>query len=242
MVIESLNNEKIKEIRKLKEKKYRDKLKKYIVEGEHLVNEAYKSGNLDTLIVLNNYDYSLIDINTIYVTKEIIKSISDLETPYNVIGICKYPTEKEIENKILLLDNIQDPGNLGTIIRSATAFNIDTIVLNTKSVDLYNSKVLRAAQGNNFYINIMRKDLKDFIPYLKENNYKIYSTNVKDGNDIKSLEKTEKYAIIMGNEGSGVDPILQEYSDYNIYIKMNEKCESLNVAVATSIILYELNK
>ena len=242
MVIESLNNEKIKEIRKLKEKKYRDKLKKYIVEGEHLVNEAYKSGNLDTLIVLNNYDYSLIDINTIYVTKEIIKSISDLETPYNVIGICKYPTEKEIQNKILLLDNIQDPGNLGTIIRSATAFNIDTIVLNTKSVDLYNSKVLRAAQGNNFYINIMRKDLKDFIPYLKENNYKIYSTNVKDGNDIKSLEKTEKYAIIMGNEGSGVDPILQEYSDYNIYIKMNEKCESLNVAVATSIILYELNK
>lgn len=242
MVIESLNNEKIKEIRKLKEKKYRDKSKKYIVEGEHLVNEAYKSGNLDTLIVLNNYDYSLIDINTIYVTKEIIKSISDLETPYNVIGICKYSMEKEIGNKVLLLDNIQDPGNLGTIIRSATAFNIDTIVLNTKSVDLYNSKVLRAAQGNNFYINIMRKDLKDFIPYLKENNYKIYSTNVKDGNDIKSLEKTEKYAIIMGNEGSGVDPILQEYSDYNIYIKMNEKCESLNVAVATSIILYELNK
>lgn len=241
MVIESLNNEKIKEIRKLKEKKYRDKFKKYIVEGEHLVNEAFKSNNLETLIVLDSYNYSL-DINTIYVTKEIIKSISDLETPYNVIGICKYPTEKEIGNKILLLDNIQDPGNLGTIIRSATAFNIDTIVLNTKSVDLYNSKVLRAAQGNNFYINILRKDLKEFIPFLKENNYKIYSTNVNDGNDLKKLEKNKKYAIIMGNEGSGVDPILQEYSDYNIYINMNEKCESLNVAVATSIILYEFNK
>ena len=241
MLIESINNEKIKEIRKLKEKKYRDKYKKYIIEGEHLVNEAYKSGNLLKLIIEKNEDFSL-DVDTIETTKEVIKSISSLETPYSILGICKYSEEKKFGNKILLLDNVQDPGNLGTIIRSAVAFNIDSIVLNTKSADLYNSKVIRACQGMNYYINIVRKDLKDLMPYLKENNYKIYGTNVNDGENVKNIEKSEKYAIIMGNEGSGVDSSLQKLCDYNLYIKMNEKCESLNVAVATSIILYELSK
>ncbi len=241
MVIESVNNERIKEIRKLKEKKHRDKEKKFLVEGEHLALEAYKSGNLETLIICDGYDYDM-DVNKIFVTKDVIKSISELETPYNVIGICNIKENDEIGNKVLLLDNIQDPGNLGTIIRSAVAFNVDTIVLNNKSVDLYNSKVLRAAQGNNFYINIIRKDLIEFVSLLKKDGYKIYSTNVNNGNDVKNVKTNEKYAIIMGNEGNGVSADLQDLSDFNIYITMNDKCESLNVAVATSIILYELNK
>ena len=241
MVIESVNNERIKEIRKLKEKKHRDKEKKFLVEGEHLALEAYKSGNLEILIICDGYDYDM-DVNKIFVTKDVIKSISELETPYNVIGICNIKENDEIGNKVLLLDNIQDPGNLGTIIRSAVAFNVDTIVLNNKSVDLYNSKVLRAAQGNNFYINIIRKDLIEFVSLLKKDGYKIYSTNVNNGNDVKNVKTNEKYAIIMGNEGNGVSADLQDLSDFNIYITMNDKCESLNVAVATSIILYELNK
>ena len=241
MVIESVNNERIKEIRKLKEKKHRDKEKKFLVEGEHLALEAYKSGNLETLIICDGYAYDM-DVIKIFVTKDVIKSISELETPYNVIGICNIKENDEIGNKVLLLDNIQDPGNLGTIIRSAVAFNVDTIVLNNKSVDLYNSKVLRAAQGNNFYINIIRKDLIEFVSLLKKDGYKIYSTNVNNGNDVKNVKTNEKYAIIMGNEGNGVSADLQDLSDFNIYITMNDKCESLNVAVATSIILYELNK
>ena len=239
-MIESIDNKRIKEIRKLKEKKNRDKEKKYIIEGIHLVNEAYKSGNL--LEVFTTSDEYDLDVNTTLISDSVMKSISVLETPYNIIGVCKYSEEKVIGNKILLLDNIQDPGNLGTIIRSAVAFNIDTIVLNNLSVDLYNSKVLRASQGNNFYINILRKDLKEFIPFLKENKYEIYSTNVENGTELKNIKFGKKYAIIMGNEGQGVSKELQELSDKNIYINVNDNCESLNVAVATSIILYELNR
>ena len=239
-MIESIDNKRIKEIRKLKEKKNREKEKKYIIEGIHLVNEAYKSGNL--LEVFTTSDEYDLDVKTTLINDSVMKSISVLETPYNIIGVCKYSEEKEIGNKILLLDNIQDPGNLGTIIRSAVAFNNDTIVLNNLSVDLYNSKVLRASQGNNFYINILRKDLKEFIPFLKENEYEIYSTNVENGTELKNIKFGKKYAIIMGNEGQGVSKELQELSDKNIYINVNDNCESLNVAVATSIILYELNR
>ena len=146
----------------------------------------------------------------------------------------------KIGDRILILDGIQDPGNLGTIIRSSVAFNIDSIVLSKDSVDLYNSKVIRATQGMIFNINIIQKDLLEFIPLLKD--YKIYGTKVNGGKSLKNVEKVKKFAIIMGNEGQGVKKdILDMCSDY-IYIDMNKSCESLNVGVATSIILYELDK
>ena len=134
---------------------------------------------------------------------------------------------------------MQDPGNLGTIIRSSVAFNVDTIVLSDTCVDLYNSKVVRATQGMLFSVNIIKRDLKKLIPTLK--GYKIYGTKVDGGKSLKSIEKVKKFAIIMGSEGQGVrSDILDMCSDY-IYINMNKSCESLNVAVATSIILYELD-
>jgi len=158
------------------------------------------------------------------------------------MGICKKIGPKEAGNKIVMLDSIQDPGNLGTIIRSSVAFNVDTIILNKSCVDLYNSKVLRATQGMIFNINIIEEELKKIIPELIEKNYKIYGTKVNGGKSLKDIEKTDKFAIIMGNEGRGVKPeILDMCSDY-IYIDMNKNCESLNVGIATSIILYELDK
>lgn len=242
MVIESLENKKIKELRKLKQKKYRDKTRTYLVEGIHLVKEAYKSKDLLALVLLEGEQID-INVKTTYVTKEVLKSISELDTPYNVIGVCKYKEEKnDIGKKILILDGIQDPGNLGTIIRSSLAFNVDTIILSNNSVDLYNSKVLRGAQGMHFHINLIRRDLLDEIKFLKDYGYKIYGTNVNNGIDIKIVKDLEKYAIIMGNEGAGMSKELESLCDENIYIDMNKKCESLNVAVATSIILYELNK
>lgn len=240
MVIESVDNKKIKELKKLKQKKYRDESKMFLIEGIHLVNEAYKSNCLKEIIVLDGEYYDL-DIKTTYVTKEVLKSLSDLNTPYNIIGVCNNKEPKEIDGNVLILDGIQDPGNLGTIIRSALAFNIDTILISNETVDLYNSKVLRASQGNNFHINIIRCDLEEKIRKLKENNYKIYGTNVECGIDVKKVEEKQKYAIIMGNEGRGVSKKLSDLVDENIYINMNKNCESLNVAVATSIILYELN-
>ena len=241
MIIESTSNNKIKDIRKLNEKKYRDESKKYIIEGEHLVLEAYKSGNLDEVILCNN-DID-IDVNKTYVSESVMKTISTLPSTSNIIGICSMKeNDIDLNDNILILDGVQDPGNLGTILRSSVAFNLKNVVLSDDTVDLYNTKSLRSAQGMNFYLNIKRVNLVDYILFLKENGYKILGTDVTNGIDVKSVSNNEKYAIIMGNEGNGMSSKVRELCDQNIYINMNDNCESLNVGVSASIIMYELNK
>ena len=241
MLYSSIDNKKIKDIKKLNNKKYRKETGLFIIESEHLIEESYKNGYLKELFLLENTEYKL-DIETNYLTDKVMKYITELDTPTNMIGVCHKLNEKELGNKILMLDGIQDPGNLGTIIRSSVAFNIDTIILGNNTVDLYNSKVLRASEGMIFNINIIEKNLLEYVPILKKQDYKIIGTKVTNGKEIKSLEKNEKLCIIMGNEGNGIsDKLLDECDEY-IYINMSSKCESLNVAVATSIILYELDK
>jgi len=238
-MIESVNNEKIKEIRKLKDKKYRDESNLFLVEGDHLVKEAYKSGNLVKLIITEDiYDF---DVEKLLVSDKVLQSISELNNT-SVIGVCrKVSTGLDLTKNIVILDGVQDPGNLGTIIRSCNAFNVDNLVLSLDTVDLYNSKVIRSTQGMIFNMNIICEDICNTINMLKENGYTIYGTNVVNGIDIKDVKKDEKYAIIMGNEGNGISKEVSSLVDKNIYIKMNEKCESLNVAVSAAIILYELS-
>ena len=239
MIITSLNNPTIKEISKLKNKKYRDLTNTYLVEGDHLVEEAYKNNILTKIILLEdticNYD-----IEKIYVTKEVMKKLTELDTPNKIIGIVKKNTPLPIGNKILILDNIQDPGNVGTIIRSSVAFDIDTIVLSPNTVDIYNPKVIRSTQGMIFYTNIITLELKEFINEIKTKNYTIFGTNVRNGKNIKEITLPEKFALVLGNEGQGVSKEIESLCDDNIYIKMSSKCESLNVSVATSILLYEV--
>ena len=141
MVYTSINNEKIKNIKKLQTKKYRDLENKFFIESEHLIKEAYNSKVLETLIKDENSNFKL-DINTIVVSESVKKYLSELESPKEVMGICKKQEGIIKGNKILVLDGIQDPGNLGTIIRSAVAFNVDTIILSNDTVDLYNAKVI----------------------------------------------------------------------------------------------------
>lgn len=242
MIYTSINNEKIKNIKKLNSKKYRNEFNSFLVEGEHLVEEAYKKGLLTCLILEENINYSL-DVETIKVSRDVLKYISELDNPTNIMGICKkINSDRVVGNKVLIFDDIQDPGNLGTIIRSAVAFNIDTIILSKNTVDLYNSKVIRATQGMIFNINIIEKDIEEIIPILKKDSYKIYGTNVKNGKSLKNVEKCKKFAIIMGNEGKGVKKEILDMCDEYIYIDMNKNCESLNVGVATSIVLYEFSK
>ena len=241
MIYTSTDNKKIKELKKLNIKKYRDQSNSFLVEGEHLVLEAYKKGLLEELFLEENTKLDL-DVKTSYLSCNVIKFISELDNPSNIIGLCKKVEEKEIGNKVLVLDDIQDPGNFGTIIRSAVAFNIDTIVVSNNTVDLYNSKVIRASQGMLFNINIIRRDLNVFVPELKKEGYQIYATKVNGGKSLKTIEKMEKFAIIMGNEGAGVSDNLMSLANEYLYIDMNSNFESLNVAVATSIILYELDK
>lgn len=241
MLYTSIDNKKIKDIKKLNEKKYRDKTNLFIVEGEHLVLEAYKSGYLKELILEADTLFPL-DVETNYVSSNVLKYISNLDTPQKIVGICEKKETKIIGDRILVLDDIQDPGNLGTIIRSSVAFNIDTIILSNNSVDEYNSKVIRASQGLIFHINIVRSEILKELNNLKNKDYHIYGTKVTHGKDLKSLEKTQKFAIIMGNEGNGMCEEVSEACDEFIYIKMNNSCESLNVGVATSIILYEFSE
>ena len=241
MLYTSIENKRIKEIKKLNNKKYRKETGLFIIESEHLIKEAYKNGYLKELFLLENTEYKL-NIETNYVTEKVMKYITELDTIPNMVGICNKIKEKELGNKILVLDGIQDPGNLGTIIRSAVAFHTDTIVLGNNTVDLYNTKVLRASEGMIFNINIIEKKLTEFIPKLKDMKFQIVGTKVTNGKDIKELEKNKKIFIIMGNEGNGISNEILNLCDDYIYIKMNNNCESLNVGVATSIILYEMDK
>lgn len=244
MLITSLENDRIKGYVKLKDKKYRKKSKTFIVEGFHSVLEAYKSGNIIELI-LEKDEVLPFNVPTIYVTKEIINKISSLETPSNIMALCKTKDEDiKLGNKILLLDNVQDPGNLGAIIRSAAAFNVDTIILSPDTVDLYNPKVVRSTQGMLFHVPIFIKDLSNIIDEIKLNEIPVYGTRVEYGEDVVNLKEKDKnrYALVMGNEGSGIREEILEKCDKSLFINMNDKVESLNVAVATSILLYELNK
>ena len=240
-VISSLDNKKIKNYSKLLLKKYRDIDNKFIVEGEHLVKEAYESKVLEEVIMCEDYE---IDFNVpiTYVTYEVIKKLSNTLNPQKIMGICKKIENKDIGDKVLILDGIQDPGNLGTIIRSSVAFNINTIILSNNSVDIYNDKVLRATEGMIFKVNIIRDDIVKIINKLKEENYIIYGTKVDGGEDINNIISPSKYALVMGNEGAGVSNEVLSLCDKYLYIPMNKNCESLNVGVATSIILFSLNK
>ena len=227
-MIESVNNEKIVNYSKLKQKKYRDETSLFIVEGKHLVEEAKKNN-----LVVDEY---ILDEN---VSLNVMKKLSSLDNVPTHLAVCKKMTPRDIQGNVLILDGVQDPGNLGTIIRSCVAFNIDTIILSDTTVDVYNDKVVRASEGMIFNINIIRGNLLDIIPTL---DMPLYTTNVVNGTNLDDIKIDKPYAIVVGNEGKGVSDSVNELISNRIYIPMNEKCESLNVGVATSIILYEFER
>lgn len=239
-MIESVNNEKIKRYAKLLDKKYRDLESLYLISTPHLVLEALNYEVVEEIFLLVNEEN--IYGNVTYVSESVMRKLTSLNTISKVVAVCKKVQNQEIKGNLLLLDSIQDPGNLGTILRSAVAFNIDTVILGSGTVDLYNEKVLRAAEGMHFKLNIINANLKDMIPDLKNNNYKIIGTKLTDGVELNNYSKPSKYALIMGNEGRGVNSEILDLCDDYIYINMSPLCESLNVGVATSIILYEFNK
>ena len=169
-----------------------------------------------------------------------MRKLSDLKSLPKVVAVVKKEEAKEINGNVILIDGLQDPGNLGTIIRSAVAFNINTIILGDNTVDLYNEKVLRASEGMLYNVNIIKKNLVDAIMELKLKDYKVLGTKVDGGKNIRNIN-FDKYAIIVGNEGNGISNNLLDLCDEYIYINMNSNCESLNVGIATSIIMYEIN-
>ncbi|MCM1131092.1 MAG: RNA methyltransferase [Roseburia sp.] len=229
-MISSLDNPKIKKLLKLKQTKYRKQVQMFLVEGSHLVLEARLAGVLIEA-------YSIEDkAGYIQVSETIMKKIGNTDTVVKEIGLCSMLFKSEITDKVLILDGVQDPGNMGSLMRSACAFGFDTVFIGTGSVDIYNDKVIRSSQGAIFKLNFLFGDVCAFVKSL---NHKIYGTNVVNGIPLKEVKKEDKLAIILGNEGNGISKEVNALGLDNIFIPMRNT-ESLNVAVAGSIILYEL--
>ena len=233
MEITSVNNQLVKDTVKLHQKKYRDLLKLFIVEGYHLYEEANKFNIIKHVFTT---DQEIKGDNVIYVTKQILIKLAKTKTPQKVLCVCHKVKKEDLTNKVLILESIQDPGNLGTLLRSALAFNFKTIILDN-TVDLYNDKVIRSTQGAMFYLNIINMKALDFINLHQE--YRIYGTSL-NGIELTSIAPSKKLALILGNEGQGVTKELLSKTSDNITIKTSS-VESLNVGVAGSIIMHYLN-
>ena len=238
MLITSKDNKKIKEVRKLLNSKYSRELGLFVIEGENLIEEAIKNNLLVSLYVLENYECKY-NFEFDYVTLDVMKSISDLKSTPRLIGVCKFDNNKTVGNKIVILDNVQDPGNAGTIIRNSVAFGIDTIIFSEGSVNPYNEKVLRSTGGMIFNTNIIISDLS-IIDEIKNKGIIVIGTSLHTNNSLESLEHLDKYAVIFGNEGNGVREEILNNCDKLVKINMDSKCESLNVGVSSGIVLYHL--
>ena len=231
MIITSLDNPKIKYLASLSKAKERKQEQKFIVEGKHLVDEAKKQNVLIEAYSIEEKE------GYIQVSPSVMKKISNTNTLVSEIGLCKMLEKRELSNKLLLLDGVQDPGNMGALIRSAKAFGFDTIILGDGCVDIYNDKVIRSSQGAIFKLNFITSNIKDFILSHKE--YKIYGTNVVNGIPMEDVMKEGKLGIVLGNEGNGISKETSSVIEKNIYIPM-ENTESLNVSVAGGILMYYL--
>ncbi len=235
--ITSTTNEYIKNICKLNNSN-----SLFLLEGKNLIKEALEKNMVKDLLILNIVleKYKKFNVNIILVNKKIISKISNLKNPQEVIAICyKKNIHISKSNKILLLDDIQDPGNLGSLIRSAASFGFDKIITSFNCVSFYNLKTLRATQGSLFYVEHYSKDIEKEIINFKNKKYEIISTFLDEKNDINQLMKikNKKIVLLLGNEGNGINSKYKKYFTKNIIIKTN-KIESLNVAIAGSILMY----
>ena len=238
--ITSVNNPLIKELSLLKNKKERINKKQFIVEGYHLVEEAYKNNCLKQIFTVNEeINYS--GIEKVKTTEAVIKKLSSTIEPQGIVGIVEMPKfEKKNYTKYLVLDDVADPGNLGTIIRSSLALGIDALIVSPDTVDEYNDKVLRSTQGAIFKLPIYREDLKKAINNLKEQKIPVLVTSLKGATDVASLSRMESFAIVLGNEARGVKEELVSLADKVIKITMHNNVESLNVAMSAGMIAYYL--
>ena len=253
-VIKSKENEKVKHIKKLKDKKYRDEFSQYIIEGTKMIEEAIaEQAHIDSIVICEDCMkdvtlsetmlYEIAKHDCIYVTENIFTNLTEVINPQGILAIINKPKiRKDIdytEDIIMVLENIQDPGNMGTILRTIDSTNLKQVIISKNSADVYNPKVIRSTMGAIFRLNIIESvDLVKTLTEIKKHKYKILVTSL---NTEESLYQTElkKVAIVMGNEGNGVSENVLKKADKQIKIPILGATESLNVSVATGIILYE---
>lgn len=295
--ITSAVNPKIKAIKKLEQKRQRDKEGRFVIEGFHLVIEAIQHhGEIETILFADNCDQSALagietllqqnadhlpaSIEMIMITESILTTLSQTPAPQGIIAVLKQPEhsletvlqiaktapskrskeffgealEQSIHSEnsgnattlkralphLLLLDNVQDPGNVGTMIRTAEAAGFTAVILGEGSADLFNDKTIRATQGALFQLPILRGNLADILPELHDAGYESWVTTLEEATFYNELPKPQKCALIMGNEGQGVHPNIQKLATTKVKIPMLGQAESLNVGVAAGILIYDL--
>lgn len=252
--ITSKENEFIKHIKKLKDKKYRDLSNEYVIEGIKLVAEAMQEkAPIKQIILCDDCEkneaipkdlmYEIAKQECIYITQKIFKYLSEVETPQGILAVIeKNNSHTDIDytqDMIVALDNVQDPGNLGTILRTVDSVGLTQILVSKGTADAYNPKVVRSTMGAIFRVRIIEcEDLKQTLKEIKRHKFKIVVSSLQTQNTIYDVNYNKK-VIIIGNEANGVEKEIQDMADEKIKIPMLGKTESLNASVATGIILYE---
>ena len=250
-VITSKENEIIKHIKKLSEKKYRDEKRQYIIEGIKMLEEAIQENAQIEEIVLCEESVKEIPkeliskiekYKCIYVAEKIYKTLTQVVNPQEIIAIIKKKEKTEVkydEDIIVVLDDIQDPGNLGTILRTVDSIGLKQIIVSKGTADVYNPKVVRSTMGAIFRVNVIEvEDVKKVVKEMKQNQYKLVVTSLQTKNEIYDIDYNKKI-IVMGNEANGVSQEIQDMADEKVKIPMLGKTESLNVSIATGVVLYE---
>ena len=248
--ISSVNNKTIKDLAKLNKKKYREDTGMYIIEGFHLIEEALQAGRkfqylLGTDEALNKVEEYGVDLSSksvILINKAITRHLSSTKNSQEIFMVLKIDQPKEFPfnyGKWVLLDNLADTGNVGTIIRTADAAGFDGVVLSPESVDLYNPKTQRAMQGSQFHIELIKQDLTSVITTLKSYDIPVYASMLdKSAKELPDFEKVPQLGLVIGNEAHGVSDFIAKLSDEKLYIPIKGQAESLNAAVAAGIMIY----
>lgn len=242
MVITSKANQLIKQTKKLLQKKHRQY--SYLIEGWHLFEEAQQSGQgFRHIFVLEELAERVADQEkVVLVSADVLKELTDSPSPQGIIAEVDmhqlaFPTD--YQGKYLILEDVQDPGNLGTIIRTADAAGFDGVFLSEKSADVYNSKTLRSMQGSHFHLPIWRTDIYKICREMQEHNTPVLATTLsKVSVDYKTVPHQESFALVMGNEGQGISAEMTTLADQLVHITMPGQAESLNVAVAAGILIF----
>lgn len=253
-IISSKDNEIVKNIKKLKEKKYRDLNNEFVIEGVKIIKEAIQEGAKIKRIVIceeciengsieQKFLYEVSKYDIFCVTKKIFDTITNVMNPQGILAVIdKSDKEADINYKediIVMLDNIQDPGNLGTILRTIDSADLSQLIVSKETADSYNPKVVRSTMGAIFRVNIITSDnMVDTVKKLKKHGYEICITSLQDSESIYDVEYKKK-VIIIGNEANGVSEELRNLADKRLIIPMLGKTESLNASVAASIVVYE---
>lgn len=250
--IESVQNSLVKHWKKLVlTRKERDTSGEFVVEGFHLVEEALKNnGAILALIVRDDVeipsDWNIEGVHIVEVNNAVAKEIAETERSQGIFAHCRQPVHGEEQyaswKKVLLIDSVQDPGNVGTMIRTADAAGMAAVILGKGTADPYNPKTVRAGQGSHFNIPVVRGELTEWVERLKTNSIPVLGTGLQNAVTHTAVEIQSDFALIVGNEGSGVNAELLSLADKTVMIPLYGKAESLNVAVATGILLYTYSK